>query len=427
MRIRTVAGFVLLVWLGTVCLWAGDSLKTAQARKTGSPYLLVWAGDEEHKQPDFMAVLDVNPTSKTYGQVVRRTPVNGTGMMPHHTEYEFPASGMLFANGWAAGHTFVIDARQAASLKVKTDFVQAGGYGFPHSFVRLPNGHVLGTFQSHSAGYAPPGGLVELDESGKVIRSASAATPDLKDEQVWPYSIAVIPDQDRIVLSMTPMGMPDWATPPPGSWPKASVDGVVTSHIQIWRLSDLKLLHTLALPPTGQGDQNQFPAEPRLLPDGSVYVNTFSCGLFRITDVAGSKPNVSPVRTFPGGKTMMDMCAVPVLVGKYWIQTVGAIPGLVSLDISDPAKPVEVSRLHLNHAFHMPHWLAADRNGNRLVLTGDDQDWVLIVNIDPMTGKLSLDENFRQAGSTTSGVHLTSSDRPQSSPAAVHGSLFAPR
>lgn len=268
---------------------------------------------------------------------------------------------------------------------------------------------------------------MELDNSGKVIRSASAVTPDLKDAQVWPYSIAVIPDQDRIVLSMTPMGMPDWATPPSGSWPKATVDAIVTSHIQIWRLSDLKLLHTLALPAIGQGDQNSYPAEPRLLPDGSVYVNTFSCGLFRITDVAGSKPNVSLIRTFPGGKTMMDMCAVPVLVGKYWIQTVGAIPGLVALDISDPAKPVEVSTLQLGHGLHMPHWLAADRNGNRLVLTGDDQDWVLIVNIDPKTGKLSLDESFHQPGATTPGVRLTSADAPKSGPATVHGSLFAPR
>ncbi len=424
MRLRSWSAVLLLLIASTS--WSGSG-PTAGKTSSGSPYLLVWAGDGRHTRPDFLAVLDVNPSSKAYGQVVRRMPVSGVGMMPHHTEYEFPASGMLFANGWAAGHTFIIDATHAASPKVKMDFTLADGYGFPHSFVRLPNGHLLGTFQSHGSAYAPVGGLVEMDENGKVIRSASAATPELQDEQVWPYSIAVVPDKDRIVVSMTPMGMPDWATPPAGSWSKEKVDAVVTSHIQIWRLSDLKLLHTLALPPTGQRDQNHFPAEPRLLPDGTVYVNTFYCGLYRVTDLGGTKPRVDLIRTFPGGTSMMNMCAVPVIVGKYWIQTVGAIPGLVALDISDPGKPVEVSTLKLDHRFHMPHWLAADRNSDRLVLTGDDQDWVLIVNIDPKTGTLSLDENFRQAGATAPGVHLTSADGPQSGPAEVHGSLFAPR
>lgn len=416
----------VLVFLIATTAWAGSG-PTAGKDSAGSPYLLVWAGDGQHKQPDFLAVLDVNPDSKTYGQVVRRLPVDGRGMMPHHTEYEFPASGMLFANGWAAGHTFIFDARHAATPKVKTDFLLADGYGFPHSFVRLPNGHVLASFQSHGTAYKPVGGLVELDENGKVMRSASAATPELQDEQVWPYSMAIIPDKDRVVLSMTPMGMPDWATPPAGSWASEKVDAIKTNHIQIWRLSDLKLLHTLALPPTGQGQQNTYPAEPRLLADGSVYVNTFRCGLYRVTDVAGANPSVNLVRTFPGGDSMMDMCAVPVIVGKYWIQTVGAIPGLVALDISDPAKPVEVSTLKLDHAFHMPHWLAADRKGSRLVLTGDDQDWVLIVNIDPKTGKLSLDEDFRSSGATTAGVHLTSAEGAKAPAAAVHGSLFAPK
>lgn len=404
-----------------------DSPKASSRTANGSPYLLVWAGDERRESPDFMAVLDVRPSSPHYGRVVTTLPVHATASMPHHTEYEFPSSGHLFANGWAAGHTFIIDATHGASPRVMADFTTVGGYSFPHSFVRLPNGNVLATFQSHAAGYAPPGGLVELDENGKVIRSASATTPELHDEQVWPYSLAVVPQQDRIVLSMTPMGMPEWAKPPAGSWPKERVDALVTSHIQIWRLSDLKLLHTLALPPTGQGDQNHFPAEPRLLPDGSVYVNTFNCGLYRVTGVGGPKPRVDLIRTFPGGTSMMDMCAVPVIMGKYWIQTVGAIPGVVALDISDPARPVEVSTLKLAPSFHMPHWLAADRNANRLVLTGDDQDWVLIVNLDPKTGKLSLDQDFHEPGATTPGVHLTAAGAPKPGQARVHGSLFVPR
>lgn len=425
------AGSIAVICVIVVALnsWSAPppASKTSQSRPTASPYLLVWGGDSDHKRPDFLAVIDADPASRTYGRIVNRLPVSGSGMMPHHTEYEFPDSGILFANGWVAGHTFIIDASHAATPKVKADFLLAGGYGFPHSFVRLPNRHVLATFQSHGAAYKPIGGLVELDENGKVLRSASAATPELTEEQVWPYSMAVVAAQDRVVLSMTPMGMPDWAKPPEGSWSKERVDALKTSHIQIWRLSDLKLLQTIELPASGQGDQNAFPAEPRLLPDGSVYVNTFNCGLYRVSDLGSDHPKVQFLRIFPGGTSMMDACAVPVLVGKYWIQTVGAIPGLVALDISDPARPVEVSTLRLDHAFHMPHWLAADRRGNRLVLTGDDQDWVLVVNIDPDTGKLSLDEKFRGPGAASPGVRVTATDAADSPAALVHGSLFAPR
>jgi len=31
--------------------------------------------------------------------------------MPHHTEYQMPASGVLWANGFAAGRTFRFDLR----------------------------------------------------------------------------------------------------------------------------------------------------------------------------------------------------------------------------------------------------------------------------------------------------------------------------
>lgn len=391
----------------------------------GSPYLLVWAGDEQREQPDFLAVLDADPASPRYGQVIRRMPVGGRGMMPHHTEYEFPASGVFFANAWAGGRTFIIDASSAAAPKVKSDFVLAGGYGFPHSFVRLPNGNLLATFQSHGAAYVPPGGLLELDESGAVVRSASAATPHLKHEQSWPYSLEVIPALDRIVVTNTPMGMPKWAKTPAGSWSSEKVDAIRTDQIQIWRLSDLKLLHTIPLPSSGRGQQHLYPAEPRLLSDGSVYVNTFSCGLYRVMDLNTAKPRVEFVRVFPGN--MEEMCAVPVIVGKYWIQTVAALPGLIALDISDPAKPVEAARLQLDHAFHMPHWLAADRKGDRLVVTGSEGNWVLIVNFDPQTGKMSVDERFRQPGSATPGVRLTVADGATSGPARVHGSLFAPK
>ena len=122
------------------------------------------------------------------------------------------------------------------------------------------------------------------------------------------------------------------------------------------------------------------------------------------------------------------MCAVPVVIGHYWIQTVPALPGLIALDVSDPQKPVEVSRLKLDSSFMMTHWIAADRKSDRLVITGHEQSWLLMARFDQRTGALSLDESFRDPGSSNPGINFDRQDWPHSEggPAVVHGALFGP-
>jgi hypothetical protein len=44
--------------------------------------------------------------------------------------------------------------------------------------------------------------------------------------------------------------------------------------VQVWRLSDLVLLHTVLLPPGPRGNEHQHPAEVRLLGDGKSVTNT---------------------------------------------------------------------------------------------------------------------------------------------------------
>lgn len=373
-------------------------------------YLYVWAGDADEKDSDFLAVVDADASSATYGQVVATAPVGAKATMPHHIEYETPPGGMLFANGWKAGHSFVFDLSDPLRPRLAADFKSAAGYTFPHSFARLPNGNVVATFQSIGPKYAPPGGLVELDSSGAAVRSTPSTTPDFPDQINWPYSLAVDAAADRIVTTSTDMGMgPGWKSPP-------------TSHVQIWSISDLKLLSSLALPSSGKGDHHVWPAEPRLLADGTVYVNTFTCGLYRIDGIRTDKPVAKFVHAFPGGTSEHDMCAVPIVFGKYWIQTVGALNGLVVLDVSDPGRPVEVSRFAVPAGFHMPHWLAADRSTGRLALTGASDSWVLMLKFDDKTGRLSLDPSFGRGG----GISFDRAAWPhgQTGKAVVHGTVF---
>ena len=390
---------------------AGLSFATAAAAGRPAHYLYAWAGDADEKDSDFLAVIDADPASANYGKVVSTALTGVKGTMPHHIEYETPPGTTLFANGWKASHSFVLDISDPVKPRVAANFKRAGEYSYPHSFARMPNGNTLVTFQSIGDKYAPPGGLVELDAKGEMVRSSPSATPDIPTAVNWPYSLAVAPAVDRVITTSTDMGMgPGWKSPE-------------TSHVQIWSLSDLKLLASVALPAGGKGKNNIYPAEPRLLADGSVYVNTFTCGLFKVEGITTDKPTARFVHAFPSGPADHDMCAVPLVMGKYWIQTVGAINGLIVLDTSDPDKPVEVSRLTLPHGFHVPHWIAADRNSGRIAVTGMHDSWLAMLKFDEATGRLSLDDKFGSGG----GIQFDRAEWPhgKSDKAIVHGTVFS--
>ena len=416
-RNALVATLAVLVGLPLIVSFSGCVRPDLpRASTTGASHLFVWAGDADEEDSDFLAVIDARRSEPTYGQVVATLPVGMRATMPHHTEYEFPSGDTLFANGWAAGRTFLLDLGDPLNPRLVGQFDGVESYSFPHSFARLPNGHVLAVFQARGDRYAPPGGLVELDTRGRGIRAASAATEEIDSTLTWPYSLVVLPEIDRVVTTNSDMGLPPFDV-----WEYHD-----TYHVQIWSLSDLRVLATVALPEGEQGPYHIAPAEPRVLADGTVYVNTFSCGLYRVDGLASDRPTAAFVYAFPGSLSDKTECGVPVVHHNYWIQTVPALPGLIALDVSDPARPVEVSRLVLDETYSRPHWLAVDRAANRLVVTQDAASWVLIVDLDPNTGGLTIDETFGDDSVGRPGVDFNRTSWPhgETGGAVVHGALF---
>jgi hypothetical protein len=81
-------------------------------------------------------------------------------------------------------------------------------------------------------------------------------------------------------------------------------------------------------------------------------------------------------------------------VGHYLIQSVPAA-GLIVLDITNGAKPVEVSRLKFSDTYK-PHWTGWDPKKQRLVVTGKESR-LFLVKMDLATGALSMDEAFHDA------------------------------
>ncbi len=351
----------------------------SQDQKSIAPghYLFAWTGDAALKGNDFLAVIDADPSSPSYGHLVTTVATDQQTMYAHHTEYTMPASGMLFANDHDAGRTFIFDVRDPLYPKVATSFTDMAGYMHPHSFLRLPNGHVLATFQhahhGHSEGpMGTSGGLVEIDDQGKVIRASSNADTAFPDSLLTPYGLVVLPQLDRVVSTNSSMHLED------------IFRGV---SYQLWRLSDLKLLKT-AFFDVGENHYGQIsPEEPRLGPDGSIFVQTLSCGIERITGVKTDEPKSQLVYTFPG-----NWCGVPTIVGHYLIQSVPATHGLIVLDITNGVKPVEVSRLKIS-ATYEPHWTGWDAKTQRVVVTGREPR-LFMVKLDQATGALSMDDTF---------------------------------
>lgn len=405
MRCRAV---LTVVVLAAGCHATRSNPATAPA-VSSSRYLFVWAGDVDKRESDFLAVVDVDRQSPTYAEVVATLPVGATGTLAHHTEYEMPAGGELWANGFAAGRTFRFDLQDPTRPRLAGSFGDEGPFSQPHSYARLPGGNVLTTFQHPIGEEAATGGLVELDSAGRVIRFASAATQ--VDSTIRPYSLAVVPALDRVVTTATDMHLQ-----------------TSSRAVQVWRLSDLALLHTILLPPGPRGDENWLTAEPRVLADGrTVLVNTFACGLYRVRGLEGDAPWAEWVYSSPwteGG----TFCAVPVVAGRFWLQPSGPEHSVVTLDVSDPSHPREVGRLTLQPD-QVPHWIALEPSGGRLVITGyrELQPWVLLADFDRETGGLGLDTTFKASGATQSGVYFGRDQWPHGTtgPAVPHGAVFA--
>lgn len=388
----------------------GCAPETVRSGSAGSTHLLIWAWDVDGRSDDFLAVVDVDRRSASYGQVVRTLPAQG-GRGAHHVEYAM-TTNELFANSFESGRTFVFDLGDPADPQLLNDFGDAGPFAHPHSFARTPTGTVLGTFQGRADDHDAVGGLVELDVRGRMLRGASAANP--LDRDLRPYSLAVVPLLDRVVTT------------------SADMHGrLVGRSVQVWRLSDLTLLHTVLLPPGPRGDEHLHPAEPRVLSDGrTVLVTTFRCGMY-VLSALESTPVATFARSFPWSAVAGEDadCNVPVRVGRFWVQPVGTTGSLVVLDVSNPLRPAIVDELGFGIDAR-PHWLALEPGGRRIVMTGGGtlSGGVYLVDLDPETGQLQLAGGLPASGSGIPGIRFDRDEWPhgRTGPAFAHGAVFSP-
>lgn len=406
-RNRVIAPTAVLLFFLTAFAAVKPSKLKSPAR-----YLYVWAGsgNDTTKGVDFVVVLDANPSSKSYGAVIATLAVDSAGKMPHHTELVLPAKGPLFANDFSADKSFMIGFDDPAHPKLlgKLDRLPKGRT--LHSFARLPNGHVIATYQfGDDTEQHRPGGIAEFDSHGRLIRSSSARDAAFPGAKIRPYGISIVPELDRMVTTNAAMDTERLA-----------------DVVQVWRISDLKLIKTFAVPVVAGDSTYRYPFETHTLSDGSVFVNTYSCGFYRLTNLGG-EPQIT--RVFAMSQPKNFGCSIELIAGKFMVMPIAYAHRYATLDISDPAHPREISSLETDSTF-FPHWISADPGSDRVVVTdqGDGAPMVMIAHLDRKTGRLSWDEKFRDPGAKKPGVSFAMRMLPNGFHGMVmpHGALFVP-
>lgn len=410
-----------LVALATAAT-VGCSRRQPDAQSAPANYLFVWAGPHDtdstaghvHRDgaSDFVALLDADPASGTYGKVLATRETGIAGMMAHHTEYALPDGRSLYASDYMTGRVFLLDLADPLAPRVAHRIDSIPGFRRPHSFARLANGHVLASLQfGNGALPGDPGGIAEFDTAGRLLRTSSSADAAFPGARIRTYGLEALPAIDRLVTTSSPMDTERTA-----------------DVIQVWRLSDLQLLKTIALPASAGDSIQYYPFELRALSDGrTALLNTYYCGFYLLTALETANPEVTLVHAMQSPRRVG--CSVPSIVGRFWVMPVAYDHSIVSLDLANPSHPVEGSVLRTDSTF-LPHWSAVDPTSDRLVITGQDdgEARVLIARIDRVTGHLSWDEGFRDAGSDRPGVSFNRRTWPHGSIAHAmpHGALFAP-
>ncbi|HVL89969.1 MAG TPA: hypothetical protein VM841_07025 [Actinomycetota bacterium] len=170
-------------------VWAGDW--NAGDARAGAPDLAIEAGADLAAGPDFLAVVDADPSSASYGKVVRTLPVSLLENEPHHMQYAWSPGDRIFAGGLFSDRTFVFDVDSIPDVRLEgvVEPLDTPCGSVPDAYWVLSDGTAYGTYMGGpnvagdprcnggiSNGFAgTPGSIVRISPDAKVLSETSAA------------------------------------------------------------------------------------------------------------------------------------------------------------------------------------------------------------------------------------------------------------
>jgi selenium-binding protein 1 len=174
------------------CTYASPAEAMKAPREKLAYVPAIYVGTDVAK-PDYLAVVDVDPASKTYSQVVHRTAMPSPGDELHHFGWNACSSchgdadkkrRYLVVPGLGASRIHFLDTDDPAKPKLiktieKEEIVRKTKLTTPHTVHCLPDGQIMISMLGDADGNGP-GGFLLLDQEFKIVGRWERDTKDMK-------------------------------------------------------------------------------------------------------------------------------------------------------------------------------------------------------------------------------------------------------
>jgi methanethiol oxidase len=397
-------------------------------------------------EPDFLGVVDVNPRSDTYSQIVHRTSMPNVGDELHHYGWQVCSSAChstverkhLVVPGFRSSRLHIVDVgsdpRHPAIAKVieGEEIKRKTGLSAPHTVHCMPGEIVVVSMLGNADGDAP-GGFLALDaQTFDVLGRWENGTNSMQ----FTYDFWYQPRQNAMISS-------EWAAPNTfqGGFDLQDVAAGKYGHsVHFWDLAAKRVTQSIDL-----GTDGMIPLEVRWLhnPEGqtgfvgaalsSVIWRWYRDGdRWQVEKVIEVAPKETSGWPFPVPGLITDLV---ISMDDRFLYLSNWLHGdLRQYDISDPAHPRLAGRVWLGGVIGQeghggrtfdggPQMLQLSMDGRRLYVTNslysswDNQfypgmkSWMLKLNCDP-NGGMTLDEGFHVDFGAARGheIHLPGGD-----------------
>ena len=401
-------------------------------------WLVVWAGDADRRHSDFLAIIDPG------GKVVRTIPVKSAGNEPQDVNSDPRRDQRVFATGALTNRTFVFDLhdpRQGVLARIDDPGTSRPLAG-PRGVASIPGGRTV-IACADATGYRggpsevvrSSGGLRVLGDDGRFERDVPASGEAAKGFIVAPAGVALQPSLRRLVTTSEGHGFT----------PTAQGELIPGITIQLWSMPGLTFEKHVVLEAGPRGEENLGPRTPVFLRRKPVLlVNTRQGGALYVSDTMDLPDPVFRLAYDFGAGSLPGGAAVTP-DDRFYVTTLAGTHRVVVLSLDKPLAPREVSSVRLDHVSSGgegevrrggPSALAMSQDGTRIAVAdytadvpgyrADGDRRVYVLRLEPGTGRLRLDNSFRDEESGEVGVDFDRGVWPhgKTGPARPHGLLF---
>ncbi len=335
----------------------------------------MWASDQAHIAPDFVAVIDFDRDSPTYGKVLRTVPLEGAsavGNEPHHVglsrDGRTMALGGLLSVLRGQDQVFFFDVTHPRRPRfIRSD--NPPDASITDEFAPISNGGFLVTFMGGGNG-AQPGRVVEYNARMERVQT----WPDrLPDDGFNPHGISIDEAHNLMVTS-------DFICPLRTLHVHGGSAADLRGSVRVWDLARREITKTIVVGdparPAGTMEVQLIPRDQRLraytagMADNTLYL------------VDPEKGTATAVFDFDV-LSVADVPAMPQLLrmnkqGTRLFVTLNGAGKVVMFDIARPDSPKLMSVADLGPGSG-PHFMRLTSDDKRLVVT----DYFLVEDLAP--------------------------------------------